>query len=54
MDIEAEEQLQEDIKNKLHKQMTPIKLWESRRVHKIQTRQVPTPHLSWNLAGQIP
>jgi hypothetical protein len=33
MDIEAKEQLREDIKNKLHKQMTPMELWKSRDLY---------------------
>jgi hypothetical protein len=33
MDIEAKEQLREDIKNKLHKRMTPMELWESRDLY---------------------
>ena len=30
MDIEAKEQLQDDIKQKLHKELTPMELWELR------------------------
>jgi len=33
MDIEAKEQLRDDIKNKLHKQMEPMELWEHRPVY---------------------
>lgn len=33
MDIPAKEQLREDVKNKLHKRMTPSELWEYRDVY---------------------
>lgn len=33
MDIAAKEQLRDDIKNKLHKQMTPMELWQYREVY---------------------
>jgi len=33
MDIEAKTQLREDVNNKLHKQMKPVELWESRDVY---------------------
>jgi hypothetical protein len=33
MDIAAKTQLQADIKNKLHKQMTPMELWEYRPIY---------------------
>jgi hypothetical protein len=33
MDIPAKAQLQADIKNKLHKRMTPMELWEYRQVY---------------------
>jgi hypothetical protein len=33
MDIAAKEQLRDDIKNKLHEQMTPMEFWQSREVY---------------------